>query len=167
MGETFVGVDAQCPGDKFGQRKSYSEVIVRFSLCLMRNKYLKWAKLAIGWRCFLGGAIWSTSTMSLPLILQTGRHFTTFWRYESIFWQEELLNSLSQCILPCIVDFLPKNSVLVHCIRAYLKFRILVGLKCMTESRLERLQTALAIYQKCCKVSSQTNLPKANNTESL
>jgi len=52
-----------------------------------------------------------------------------------------------------VVDFLPKDSVLVHCIRAYLRFRILVGLRCMTESRLERLRQAISVYQKCCAVS--------------
>lgn len=60
---------------------------------------------------------------------------------------------LSKCIIPCIVDFLPRNSALVHCIRAYVTYRILVGLTCMTESRLEHLRSALKDYQKYCTVS--------------
>jgi len=61
--------------------------------------------------------------------------------------------TILQCIVPCIVDFLPKNSALVHCIRAYLSYRILVGLTCMTQSRLEHLRIALQDYQKYCAVS--------------
>jgi len=64
------------------------------------------------------------------------------------------LLTTSKCIIPCIVDFLPRNSALVHCIRAYVMYRILVGLTCMTEGRLEHLQTALKNYQKYCTVSS-------------
>ncbi|KDR66778.1 hypothetical protein GALMADRAFT_147642 [Galerina marginata CBS 339.88] len=71
------------------------------------------------------------------------------------FTDGQAFYDILKCILPCIVDFLPKNSVLVHCIRAYLKFRILVGLRCMTESRLEWLQEALSIYQRCCDEVSQ------------
>jgi hypothetical protein len=65
-----------------------------------------------------------------------------------------MLLTISKCIIPCIVDFLPRNSALVHCIRAYVTYRILVGLTCMTESRLEHLRSALKNYQKYCTVSS-------------
>ena len=63
------------------------------------------------------------------------------------------LLTISKCIMPCIADFLPRNSPLVHCIRAYITYRILVGLTCMTESRLGHLRNALKNYQKYCTVS--------------
>ena len=51
------------------------------------------------------------------------------------------------------MDFLPRNSALIHCIRAYVAYRILVGLTCMTETRLQYLRSALKDYQKYCAVS--------------
>lgn len=59
---------------------------------------------------------------------------------------------LNQCILPCVVDLLPKNSSLVHCIRAYIHYRILVGLHCMTDGRIKQLEKAILRYQECCAV---------------
>ncbi|KAF9034770.1 hypothetical protein BJ165DRAFT_1604623 [Panaeolus papilionaceus] len=67
------------------------------------------------------------------------------------FTDGQAFYDILKCILPCIVDFLPKNSVLVHCIRAYLRFRILVSLKCMTTSRLDQLKKAISVYEQHCK----------------
>ncbi|KII93190.1 hypothetical protein PLICRDRAFT_121618 [Plicaturopsis crispa FD-325 SS-3] len=53
-------------------------------------------------------------------------------------------------ILPCIVQLLPKNSPLVHCIRAYARYRMMVGMHCMSESRLKRLEGYLAAYEHWC-----------------
>ena len=64
-----------------------------------------------------------------------------------------LNNLLSQCILPCIVSLLPKGSALIHCIRAYQCYRILVGLHCMTESRITKLKSVLKDYEKYCTAS--------------
>ena len=73
-----------------------------------------------------------------------------FWVYVQVLI---ISLTISKCITPCIVDFLPRNSALVHCIRAYVTYRILVGLTCMTEGRLEHLRRALENYQKYCTVS--------------
>lgn len=59
---------------------------------------------------------------------------------------------LNQCILPCVVDLLPKNSSLVHCIRAYIHYRFLVGLRCMTDGQIKQLEKAILCYQECCAV---------------
>ena len=84
-----------------------------------------------------------------------GNAFYDILKVHAIISSSELmLIILSQCIIPCIVDFLPRSSSLVHCIRAYVTYRILVGLTCMTESRLELLGIALKAYQKYCAVSS-------------
>ncbi|KII90328.1 hypothetical protein PLICRDRAFT_107314, partial [Plicaturopsis crispa FD-325 SS-3] len=50
-------------------------------------------------------------------------------------------------ILPCLVQILPRNSPLIHCIRAYARYRMMVGLHCMSESRLKRLEKYLAAYE--------------------
>ena len=79
------------------------------------------------------------------------------WYIEGMFSDIQVVlkfSTMSKCILPCVVNFLPKNSVLVHCIRAYIVYRILVGLTCITESRLEHLRNALKDYQRYCAVSS-------------
>ena len=68
--------------------------------------------------------------------------------------KSSFLDLLNQCILPCVVDLLPKNSSLVHCIRAYIHYRILVGLHCMTDGRIKQLENAILRYQKCCTVCS-------------
>ena len=58
----------------------------------------------------------------------------------------------NQCILPCVVDLVPKNSSLVQCIRAYIRYRILVGLHCMRDGQIKHVEMAILIYQKCCAV---------------
>jgi len=68
------------------------------------------------------------------------------------------LDLRNQCILPCVVDLLPKNSSLVHCIRAYIHYRILVGLHCMTDERIKKLENAILVYQKCCAVSLRISI---------
>ncbi|KAI0313191.1 hypothetical protein OF83DRAFT_1065930, partial [Amylostereum chailletii] len=52
------------------------------------------------------------------------------------------------CVIPCAVNLLPRNSPLVLCIRAYARFRMMVGLHCMTSSRLARLKAYMAEYEK-------------------
>ncbi|KAF7331235.1 hypothetical protein MKEN_00000400 [Mycena kentingensis (nom. inval.)] len=60
-----------------------------------------------------------------------------------------------KCILPCIVQLLPKNDPLVHCIRAYQRYRVMVGMHCMPESRRERLKTFIADYEYWCERVTQ------------
>ncbi|KAJ7325814.1 hypothetical protein DFH08DRAFT_916907 [Mycena albidolilacea] len=52
-----------------------------------------------------------------------------------------------KCVLPCIVQLLPGNSSLVHCIRLYERYRIMVGMTCMPETRLQRLDTFIQDYE--------------------
>ncbi|KAL1740762.1 hypothetical protein HDZ31DRAFT_46862 [Schizophyllum fasciatum] len=70
----------------------------------------------------------------------TGTHFADG---QSFF---DILKS----ILPCITQILPPRSVLVRCIRAYLKYRMMIGMKCMTEERLQLLRVYVREYQECC-----------------
>ncbi|KAJ7204211.1 hypothetical protein C8J57DRAFT_1454650 [Mycena rebaudengoi] len=55
-----------------------------------------------------------------------------------------------KCVLPCIVQLFPPNNVLVNCIRAYVRYRIMVGMHCMTEGRLQRLQVFIEDYEYWC-----------------
>ena len=80
------------------------------------------------------------------------RHFLTYSRYFkhlSVYIAEL---TLLQCILPCIVQRLRKNSALVHCICAYMRYRMMIGLHCMSESRLMRLRQYISDYQNWCMV---------------
>ncbi|KZT29211.1 hypothetical protein NEOLEDRAFT_1086238 [Neolentinus lepideus HHB14362 ss-1] len=56
-----------------------------------------------------------------------------------------------KCIVYCIVHLLPAKAPLIHCIRAYVKFRLMVGLRCMSESRLKALERFIHDYEKTCK----------------
>ncbi|KAJ7803091.1 hypothetical protein B0H14DRAFT_2384902, partial [Mycena olivaceomarginata] len=55
-----------------------------------------------------------------------------------------------KCVLPCIVQLFPTKNSLVHCIRAYERYRIMVGMNCMPESRLQRLDTFIEEYEHWC-----------------
>ncbi|KAJ7760761.1 hypothetical protein B0H14DRAFT_3595391, partial [Mycena olivaceomarginata] len=50
-------------------------------------------------------------------------------------------------VLPCIVQLLPPNDSLVHCIRAYERCRIMAGMHCMPEQRLRRLDVFIQDYE--------------------
>ncbi|KII85171.1 hypothetical protein PLICRDRAFT_57110 [Plicaturopsis crispa FD-325 SS-3] len=74
-----------------------------------------------------------------------------------------------RCLLPCIVQLLPRNSPLVHCIRAYAQFRIMISLRCITEAQIERLRGYIADYEKWCKEVTKTThksfkFPKQHHT---
>lgn len=51
------------------------------------------------------------------------------------------------------MQLLPQNSSLVYCIRAYQIYRIVIGLRCMTDRRLEHLKEVIKDYKKYCSVS--------------
>jgi len=55
MGETFVGIIAQCFGGKWGERKHYAEVVMKLRLAQF-VEYLIRAKSSTEWLIFLGGA---------------------------------------------------------------------------------------------------------------
>ncbi|KAJ7125922.1 hypothetical protein C8R44DRAFT_702274 [Mycena epipterygia] len=52
-----------------------------------------------------------------------------------------------KCILPCIVQLFSNDNALVHCIRGYQRYRIMVGMHCMPEHRLQRLDTFIEDYE--------------------
>ncbi|KAA1474760.1 hypothetical protein DENSPDRAFT_906474 [Dentipellis sp. KUC8613] len=56
-----------------------------------------------------------------------------------------------RCILPCIVGILPRASPLIHCIRAYSRFRMYASLKCMSEGRLILLKRSMVLYGSLCQ----------------
>ncbi|KAJ7718510.1 hypothetical protein B0H14DRAFT_3170816 [Mycena olivaceomarginata] len=56
-----------------------------------------------------------------------------------------------KCILPCIVQLLPPDSSLVHCIRSYQLYRFMIGLECITENQILRLRKYMATYEMYCK----------------
>ncbi|KAJ7166717.1 hypothetical protein C8R46DRAFT_996401 [Mycena filopes] len=59
-------------------------------------------------------------------------------------------------ILPCIVQIFPRDSSLVHCIRAFECVRIMTGMCCMPLSRLKRLGEFIKDYEsRCTSVSLQ------------
>jgi len=66
---------------------------------------------------------------------------------------ELILSEKFQCILPCIMQLLPRNSSLIHCIRAYQCYRLMIGLRCMTDRRLKQLKKFIKDYEKYCSVS--------------
>jgi hypothetical protein len=46
------------------------------------------------------------------------------------------------------------NDPFVHLLRAYQRYRTMIGMKCMTDDRLERLRAYIAEYEKYCSVRS-------------
>ena len=47
---------------------------------------------------------------------------------------------------------LPQNSSIIHCIRAYQCYRIVIGLRCMTDRRFKYLAEVIKNYEKYCSV---------------
>ncbi|KAJ7587250.1 hypothetical protein C8J56DRAFT_891122 [Mycena floridula] len=57
-----------------------------------------------------------------------------------------------KCCLPCLVDVLSKNEPMLFCIRAYQKYRMMIGLSCHSSSRLDLLERKLIPdYERRCK----------------
>ncbi|KAJ7777586.1 hypothetical protein DFH07DRAFT_797326 [Mycena maculata] len=57
---------------------------------------------------------------------------------------------IERCILPCVVQFLPKDSSLVHAIRAHLLMRMMMGLHCISDDQLKRKDAYQEEYGKHC-----------------
>ncbi len=53
-----------------------------------------------------------------------------------------------QCILPCIVQLLPRNSIFIKCICTYQQYRLMIGLNCMSERCLQRLSKIIERYKE-------------------
>ncbi|KAK6984567.1 hypothetical protein R3P38DRAFT_2575663, partial [Favolaschia claudopus] len=66
------------------------------------------------------------------------------------FSDGETFYHIMKCILPCIVQILSRNSVLVQCLRSYQRLRVMIGMTCMPESRLDRLATFIKDYEFWC-----------------
>lgn len=80
------------------------------------------------------------------------RHSEGKFSCSSLKWVRFIL--FSQCILPCIVQLLPKNSIFIKCIRAYQRYRLMIGLNCMSERRLQRLSEIIESYKGAFLVCS-------------
>jgi len=70
-------------------------------------------------------------------------------------WELARLQQLNhcQCILFTVIEILPPGASLIHCIRAYTRYRMLVGLGCVSTSQHVALSEAAAEYQRQCSVS--------------
>ncbi|KAJ7053222.1 hypothetical protein C8F01DRAFT_1065057 [Mycena amicta] len=60
---------------------------------------------------------------------------------------------IEKCILPCIVQLLPNNSPWIHVIRAHIRYRMILGLHCITDEQIARKEKYTAEYEKWCKAS--------------
>jgi hypothetical protein len=58
-----------------------------------------------------------------------------------------------QGIIYCVVDLLGKNDPLLHALRQYARCRIMIGMACMTEDRLQQLEKYVQSYSDLCIVS--------------
>ncbi|KAF7349530.1 hypothetical protein MSAN_01743400 [Mycena sanguinolenta] len=62
---------------------------------------------------------------------------------------------IEKCILPCVVQLLPKNSPFVHAIRAHLLTRMMMGLHCISEEQIERKDAYQEEYGRQCTKLTQ------------
>jgi hypothetical protein len=65
----------------------------------------------------------------------------------------DVLTKPSKGVLYACVALLGPNDAFVHLIRSYQRYRIMIGMKCVTDDRLERLQTYISTLEKQCDVS--------------
>ncbi|KAJ7845532.1 hypothetical protein B0H14DRAFT_2358069 [Mycena olivaceomarginata] len=75
---------------------------------------------------------------------------------------------IEKCILPCVVQLLPKDSPLVHAIRAHLLTRMLMGLHCIADDQIKRKDGYQEEYGKNCikltkKYDKSSNYPKQHS----
>ncbi|KAJ7715086.1 hypothetical protein DFH07DRAFT_1015398 [Mycena maculata] len=60
---------------------------------------------------------------------------------------------IEKCILPCVVQLLPRNSPFVHAIRAHLLTRMMMGLHCISEEQIKRKDNYQEEYGKYCNMT--------------
>ncbi|KAJ7033041.1 hypothetical protein C8F04DRAFT_958197, partial [Mycena alexandri] len=60
-----------------------------------------------------------------------------------------------KCVLPCIVQLMPLNDPLVHCIRSYQRNRLMSGMHCMPMRRLDRLKELIKDCEHWCSRMSE------------
>ncbi|KAJ6474374.1 hypothetical protein C8R45DRAFT_1063502 [Mycena sanguinolenta] len=63
---------------------------------------------------------------------------------------------IEKCLLPCIVQLLPKNSPFLHAIRAHINFQMLMGLHCFSEDQIKRKEKYQTEYGECVQKLSGT-----------
>ncbi|KAJ7841155.1 hypothetical protein B0H14DRAFT_2586999 [Mycena olivaceomarginata] len=76
-------------------------------------------------------------------------HFTAATAID--FTEGNAFLALLECIVPCVVHLLPRNSPLVNALRALQQFRIMVGMDCTLESRLQIMDSFGYDYEKACR----------------
>ncbi|KAJ7197772.1 hypothetical protein GGX14DRAFT_374701 [Mycena pura] len=63
---------------------------------------------------------------------------------------------IEKSLLPCIVQLLAKDSAWIHLIRAHMRFRMIMGLHCITDDQIARKEKYAAEYEKwCTKISDK------------
>ncbi|KAJ7591788.1 hypothetical protein C8J56DRAFT_1003241 [Mycena floridula] len=78
------------------------------------------------------------------------KHFSAVTNIE--YSDKQAFFNILKCCLPCLVDVLPKNEPMLFCIRAYQKYRMMIGLSCHSSSRLDLLEHKLIPdYERRCK----------------
>lgn len=79
------------------------------------------------------------------------RHFRKVMKVEFADGEKHL--HVLKCIIPTLAQILPPRvgAPLIHCIRAYIKFRMLVGCHCMSETRIVALRSFIQAYETCCR----------------
>ncbi|KAJ7743894.1 hypothetical protein B0H14DRAFT_3607170 [Mycena olivaceomarginata] len=75
---------------------------------------------------------------------------------------------IEKCILPCVVQLLPKDSPLVHAIRAHLLTRMLMSLHCIADDQIKRKDGYQEEYGKNCnkitkKYNKSSDYPKQHS----
>ncbi|KAJ7655541.1 hypothetical protein B0H17DRAFT_956309 [Mycena rosella] len=63
------------------------------------------------------------------------------------FTDGQTFYDILKSVLPCIVQILPHSDPLVHCIRAFERYRLMGGMHCMPMSRLDRLKEIIQDYE--------------------
>ncbi|KAJ7686401.1 hypothetical protein B0H17DRAFT_985201 [Mycena rosella] len=72
------------------------------------------------------------------------------------FTDGQTFYDILKSVLPCIVQILPSNNPLVHCIRAYQRYRLMAGMYCMPARRLAQLNEFIKDYEHwCTRVSKE------------
>ncbi|KAJ6524939.1 hypothetical protein B0H19DRAFT_1199554 [Mycena capillaripes] len=75
---------------------------------------------------------------------------------------------IEKCILPCVVQLLPKNSPFVHAIRTHLLTRMMMmGLHCISEEQIKRKSSYQEDYGKYCKHSITPHLIRNKGPHSI
>ncbi|KAJ7221520.1 hypothetical protein GGX14DRAFT_353256, partial [Mycena pura] len=61
-----------------------------------------------------------------------------------------------KCMIFVLAEVLPAKCPLIPCLRALLQFRMMTGLRAMTESRLTATDGFIKRYEKCCQKVSES-----------